>query len=230
MRGDAQVLYSLLRGQPRGEDHARNLEAFYGPQARHYDRFRERLLRGRSELFSQLALPAGARIAELGAGTGRNLEFLGGRIRGLEQAWLVDLCPSLLAQSRLRWEGWNNVEVVEADACTWRPDAPLDAVIFSYSLTMIPDWSAAIDNALSMLKPGGRLAVVDFTLAPNQGALARAFWRAWFGHDGVRLNPDHPRRLAERLADHWTSYHRAPVPYLPGLETAYYHFIGRASE
>jgi len=232
LAADARVLLSLLRGQPAGGDHARNLAAFYGPQAAYYDRFRERLLHGRAELYAQLALPAGARLAELGAGTGRNLEFLGERVQGLERAWLVDLCPPLLEVARRRWGAAPNVEVVQGDACTWRPPdlqtAPLDAVVFSYSLTMIPDWSAAIDNALALLKPGGRLAVVDFTLAPGQGAIARAFWRHWFRHDGVRLDARHPERLAQRLPEHTLSYHRAPVPYLPGLRTVHYRFVGRA--
>jgi S-adenosylmethionine-diacylgycerolhomoserine-N-methlytransferase len=224
---DAQVLFSLLRGQPTGGDHADRLTAFYAPQAAHYDRFRERLLHGRRELYAQLPLPPGAHIAELGAGTGRNLAFLGDRVQRLERAWLVDLCPPLLDVAQRRWMGHRNVRVVEGDACHWRPDGPLDAVVFSYALTMIPDWSAALDNALAMLKPEGRLAIVDFTLAPDQGMIARSFWRRWFAHDGVHLDPRHPQRLAQRLPDHALSFHRAPVPYLPGLRTAHYRFIGR---
>ena len=42
--GDARVLWSLLRGLPRGRPHAAALQAFYAPQARQYDSFRERLL------------------------------------------------------------------------------------------------------------------------------------------------------------------------------------------
>ena len=46
-----------------------------------------------------------------------------------------------------------------ADATTFQPDAgKADVVTFSYSLTMIPDWFAAIDNALAMLRPAGRSA------------------------------------------------------------------------
>jgi S-adenosylmethionine-diacylgycerolhomoserine-N-methlytransferase len=160
-----------------------------------------------------------------------NLEFLGERVAGLERAWLVDLCPPLLEVARRRWGAAPNVEVVCGDACAWHPPevqtAPLDAVVFSYALTMIPDWSAALANALSLLRPGGRLAVVDFTLAPDQGPLARAFWRRWFRHDGVRLDARHPQHLAQALPEHVLSFHPAPVPYLPGLRTAHYRFIGR---
>ena len=39
---DARVLLQLLRGQPRRGSQAERLQAFYGPQARGYDAFRER--------------------------------------------------------------------------------------------------------------------------------------------------------------------------------------------
>ena len=73
---------------------------------------------------------------------------------------------------------------------------------------------------------GGRLGVVDFTLSPRQAWLARRFWRAWFAHDGVRLNAEHPAMLGRLLPHHEVSMRRAPVPYLPGLRVPYYLFLG----
>ncbi len=79
LAGDLAVLRQLLRGIPRGGSHAQNLQGFYAAQAPDYDRFRERLLRGRAELMARLVsdLPPSARIVELGAGTGRNVDFFG---------------------------------------------------------------------------------------------------------------------------------------------------------
>ena len=37
-----------------------------------------------------------------------------------------------------------------------------DAVLFSYSLSMIPGWRHAVDRARLQLAPGGVIAVVDF--------------------------------------------------------------------
>ena len=45
----------------------------------------------------------------------------------------------------------------------------VDLVTFSYALVMIPDWRAAVANALRLLRPGGHLCVCDFTLLPEQG-------------------------------------------------------------
>ena len=227
----------MLRGQSRSGTHAERLQAFYAPQATRYDAFRERLLQGRRELIEQLVPGPGADVVELGGGTGRNLEYFGERLATLGSVTLVDLCPALLEQARKRLDGMSNVRVVEADATIWQPDEPVDCVYFSYSLTMIPDWQGAIDNALAMLKPGGLLGVVDFYVSDadpepglvRHGKLSRAFWPRWFGHDGVRLNPEHLRHLRTALPDHGLQEHRANVPYLPGLRVPYYVFVGRVA-
>ncbi len=234
-QGDAQVLLRLVRGQPRSGSHAERLQAFYGPQAQHYDTFRERLLHGRDELMELLAPEPGTEVVELGAGTGRNLGFLRERLAEIRNIDLVDLCPALLEQARRRTRGLPNVRVIEADAVTYRPAGQVDLVYFSYSLTMIPDWAGALSNALAMLRPGGRLGVVDFYVsepapAPGlarHGTLTRWFWPRWFGHDGVRPNPAHLTVLRRLLPEHELRERLAPVPYLPGVRVPYYVFVGR---
>jgi S-adenosylmethionine-diacylgycerolhomoserine-N-methlytransferase len=232
---DARILLHLLRGLPQGGSHAARLQAFYGPQAAAYDDFRERLLHGRRELMESLDLRPGEHLVELGAGTGRNLRFLDGSVETLGSVTLVDLCPALLEQARAHTAAQANVHVVEADAARWRPPHPVDAVLLSYALTMIPDWQGAITNALAMLRPGGRLGVVDFYIsAPcpdpglaRHGALARRFWPRWFRHDGVHLNPAHMQMLRDVLPDHRLVEDLAPLPYLPGLRVPFYRFVGR---
>ena len=141
---DARILWQLVRGQPRKGSHAERLQAFYAPQAHRYDDFRERLLHGRRELIEWLAPPAGARVVELGGGTGRNLLYFGERLAELASLELVDLCPALLEQARQRTAHLPNVRVVEADAVSYRPDQPVDCVYFSYlflgRLPVSPDW------------------------------------------------------------------------------------------
>lgn len=246
LAGDARVLWSMLRGQPRHGEHAERLAAFYGPQARQYDAFRERLLQGRAEMLDDLlqalaaqrGTPDGAHIVELGGGTGRNLLFFGEqRLQHLGHIQLVDLCAPLLAEARRRFGAHRNIEIIEADACTWQPSVPVDAVYLSYALTMIPDWQAALDNALAMLKRGGVLGVVDFYVsepAPaaglaRHGWVTRRFWPRWFAHDGVRPDPAHLRTLRERLPEHALVEALAPVPYLPLARVPYYRFVGRTA-
>src|SRR5579859_397022 len=102
LRDDWAIVRRMLRGMPRSASHASDLEAFYAPQAQGYDRFRERLLRGRKELIAALPLAPGAYVVELGGGTGANVEFFGTTLAQLSQLDVVDLCPALLAQARAR--------------------------------------------------------------------------------------------------------------------------------
>lgn len=224
---DARILWRLARGRPTRGDHATRLQDFYAPQAARYDDFRERLLHGRDELIERLEIDKGMRVVELGCGAGSSLERIGRDAPQCAAIQLVDLCPALLAIAQQRAAAHDNVEIIEADAAHRRPTAPVDRVFLSYALTMIPDWEAVIANAVRMLKPGGRLGVVDFHLPDSSGTLANGFWQRWFGHDGVRLSAAHLPTLLGYLPDAWTDQRRAALPYLPKLRAPYYLFVGR---
>jgi S-adenosylmethionine-diacylgycerolhomoserine-N-methlytransferase len=238
---EVRVLWSLLRGQPSGSDHAERLAAFYGPQAAHYDTFRERLLQGRGELLQGLwqrlekKAPPAPSLLELGAGTGHNLSYLGDSLEQFARIDLVDLCEPLLEQARFKWQGYEQIHLHVGDATSFRTPEPVDVAYFSYALTMIPDWFQAIENAIDNLKPGGWLGVVDFYVArrhPVPGAVhhsgfARHFWPLWFAHDGVRPNQDLLPYLQSRLLEDSLQELRAKVPYLPGIRVPYFVFIGQ---
>lgn len=240
---DLKILYHLALRPVRGKNHAERMESFYSGQAEAYDDFRKRLLHGREELFRQIELPEGGTWVDLGGGTGANLEFIADRVPQLGRAYVVDLAGSLLkvASERFEKHGWSHVQAVEADATQWQPPATgvepegADVVTFSYSLTMIPDWFAAIENAMRMLKPGGVLGVVDFYVARKHAAedmkkhgwFTRTFWPTWFASDNVFPSPDHLPFLKSHLETVWCQESRSKVPYIPLIRTPYYQFIGR---
>lgn len=235
---DLRIVGHLLRGSRGGGEHAERMERFYSQQAEDYDAFRERLLPGRKALLAQLPLPDRARVADLGGGTGANLEFLPAETHQRLQQWtVVDLSESLLAIAARRsaQHQWRHVEVVKGDATCWQPETAPDLVLFSYSLTMIPDWRAALEHALRILKPGGHLAVVDFTVSGREppapltrhGRFTRSFWPRWFAWDGVYLNPDHLPWLLDRLDVKVLEQARTRLPFLPGSRVPYYWFIGQ---
>ena len=235
--GDLKVLYHLVLKPVRGEDHAERLESFYGGQAGDYDDFRRRLLQGREDLFRSIQIPRGGTWIDLGGGTGSNMEYLAGQMPDLRQATVVDLSASLLkvAQQRFQSRGWTNVGTQLADATTYRPDEPADVVTFSYSLTMIPDWFAAIENAWRMLKPGGTIGIVDFYVSRKHPAVGytqhrwstRNFWPFWFGNDNVFPSPDHLPYIQQRFETQELFERRAKIPYLPLVRAPYYIFVGK---
>jgi S-adenosylmethionine-diacylgycerolhomoserine-N-methlytransferase len=234
---DAATAWRMVRGMPRQGTHQERLAGFYAPQADRYDAVREQLLHGRDGMMAAVAerLPDGAAVAEIGCGTGRNLEGLAPHLDRLGPVWAVDLCPPLLAKCRERIaaRGWPRVEAVEADATVWTPPRPLDAVLFSYSLTMIPPWRAALDRALANLRPGGVIGVVDFWVSgadgadpERHGAWTRWFWPRWFRHDGVHLGPDRLRALRAAVTVEDLHTARGRIPGL-GLSVPWFRLVGR---
>jgi len=235
---DLGIVYHMIFARSGGGSHGDRLEAFYRDQAGAYDDFRRRLLHGRQEMIEALEIPEGARLIDMGGGTGSNFEYLGDRRRLFQRITLVDLSPSLLkiADERIRQSGWDNVHTVHADATTYEPaDGPVDVVTFSYSLTMIPDWFKAVDHAREILKPGGLIGVTDFYVSrkwPAPGGkrhsrFRRSFWPLWFGWDNVFLSPDHLPYLQSRFQTVKLEEQLGKMPYMLWLRAPYYIFVGR---
>jgi S-adenosylmethionine-diacylgycerolhomoserine-N-methlytransferase len=235
---DLKTMWHAMTFRQSGRTHAERLESYYHSQARTYDEFRAQLLHGRPELIRQVSFPPGGRAVDLGGGTGSNLELLGDRLALLEEVILVDLCPAMLAQARQRIQrrGWRNVHAVEADASTYEPPhGPVDLVLFSYSLTMMPDWFAAIDQAYRMLRGGGQIAVTDFYVSRKWPAedrtrhsfFRRVYWPAWFSWHNVFLSPDHLPYLQGRFRTEYLAERLGKVPYQFGVRAPYYVFLGR---
>jgi ubiquinone/menaquinone biosynthesis C-methylase UbiE/DNA-binding transcriptional ArsR family regulator len=115
-------------------------------------------------------------LLDLGTGTGRMLEMFGPQIeRGLG----IDLSPAMLhlARDRLERAGLRNCSVRQGDIY----DLPLqndsfDLVILHQVLHFLDDGGRAIQEAARVLRPEGRLLVIDF--APHE----EEFLREQFAH------------------------------------------------
>ncbi|MFF8831126.1 class I SAM-dependent methyltransferase [Streptomyces sp. NPDC015131] len=236
LRTDLRTIRHMAFPRVTGSTPAERMESYYRSAATDYDAFRERLLHGRRDLMRLLPARPGSHLVDMGAGTGSNIAHLDDRRRAeYRRITLVDVSASMLAVARHRVarSGWHNVETVHASATDYRPeDGPADVVMFSYALTMMPDWFAAVDHARAILRPGGTLAVCDFYVSrkhPGRGARHAAWrrhlWPAWFGHNDVFLSPDHLPYLRARFTAVHEEERLAPVPYLPA-RVPYYLFVG----
>jgi SAM-dependent methyltransferase len=102
-------------------------------------------------------LPAGARILEIGCGTGRATIQLAPR--GYEIA-CVELGEQLAAIAMRNLAAFSNVKVVNADFETWQPDqAEFDAVVAFTAFHWI-DSASRYEKAAALLRTRGTLAVV----------------------------------------------------------------------
>lgn len=146
--------------------------------------------RPRRETAAQLQLEPGQRVLDLACGTGENFRHI---LPGIGPSGLLvgaDYSTGMLAQAQRKVEraGWENVNLLHADAQTISldeitaaagiepgpfdgvytersrsaQDRPFDRVLITLGLTVIPNWQAAFERAWELLKPGGRMAIMDW--------------------------------------------------------------------
>lgn len=232
---DFEVLKAMIFADIKGDTQQERLESFYVTQADKYDSYRHRMLHGRYPMIKAMPAPKGGVWVDMGGGTGSNLEYYGSGLNRWGRVVVLDLCPSLVetAKKRVNTKGWGDiVDVVLGDACDVNCEGlpasgTVDVVTFSYALTMIPDWKGAIRNAYRMLKPGGHIAVCDFTVLDEQWTGMGALWTWIFSNDHVHLNPEHIPTLCSAFEKVILGTGFGHFPYVPLLTCPYYYFIGK---
>jgi S-adenosylmethionine-diacylgycerolhomoserine-N-methlytransferase len=139
------------------------LDHFYRVHARIYDWTRPFLLLGRGKAAQAVGARAGQTVLDVGCGTGFNLAALAGR-----GARVVGIEPSapMRGQARTRIARLGLAGRVLLDPRPYGThsdyEGAMDAILFSYSLTMVPPFREVLERAKQDLRPGGRLVVVDF--------------------------------------------------------------------
>ncbi len=235
---DFKTIYQLVRPRKAADkaDHANQMESFYKEQAEDYDHFRSKLLPAREDLFKMIEKwQPGPVWVDVGAGTGSNVECID--LQFFTDIYLVDVSPSLLEIARKRSNKFPSKQIhfVQQDIKHFELQRKVDLVTFSYSLTMIPDWFAAIDKAIELLNPGGILAVADFHIPTQENEdstglqkfFENCFWPSWFSWDGVHFSRDHVNYLKSRLDLVFYEQDVHELPYLPFSQVPYYLLIGR---
>lgn len=102
------------------------------------------------------------RLVDIGTGTGRMIELLG---RGAAQAIGIDRSSEMLRLARVKLDAAGIAEASLRQADMYAlpfPDAAADSAIIHQVLHYAQSPSVAIAEAARVLRPGGRLLVVDF--------------------------------------------------------------------
>jgi S-adenosylmethionine-diacylgycerolhomoserine-N-methlytransferase len=171
-------------------DHPALMDQVYRNQRYLYDFTRKFYLFGRDSLIRDLALTPGERVVEIGCGTARNLIAMA---RAYPDASLYGLDASAqmlktASQSVARAGLTGRIRLAHGLAEHLGPamfgeQKPFDRVIFSYSLSMIPDWKQALTAAAATLAPDGSIGIVDFgdfARLPRPLASALRMWLRLF--------------------------------------------------
>ncbi len=121
---------------------------------------------GRDAGCEWLCAKADGETLEIGIGRGRTLSFYPRNIRltGIE----LSSVAVNLAERRARELGLD-VTLRQSDATALPfPDEHFDTVVFCYALCSIPDDRTAVAEAARVLRPGGRLLLIEHVRSPNR--------------------------------------------------------------
>ena len=173
------------------EAHESKLYAQFAPL---YDKVFGKIFYNRLEyVIENLGIPPGAKVLEVGAGTGTSFPAYPSHceITG------IDLAPDMLARARqkIQENGWGHIQVMEMNALELNfPNNTFDYVMAFHVVTVVPDPVRMIAEAKRVCKPGGRIVIVNhFTSeVPLLGSLTQALdpitrWLGW--RTDLRLKP-----------------------------------------
>lgn len=204
-------------------EHAALMDGVYRYQRHFYDATRKFFLLGRDRLIADLDTPAGGTVLEVGCGTGRNL-IVAARRWPQAQFHGLDISAQMLetAREKIAAAGLSDrISLAQADATGF--DAQrlfgrdgFDRVFLSYSLSMIPDWRAALRASASVVAPGGALQAVDFGGQDGWPSPARRLLLWWLAKFHVAPRLDLPAALDE-IADEAGLQARAITPLHAGF-------------
>jgi len=192
--------------------------AFFDAHAQHddYDVFTPQASEILIGAFIRLSgLPGGARVADLGCGSGVFTELL--RRRGYQSVGL-DISPKLIALGRQKYPG---LELIEGDAENLPfESASLDGVLLSGLIHHFPDPRRLVGEVNRVLKNGGRFVAFD----PNR--LNPFMWlyrdRSSPFYSSIGVTENERPVLAWQVAEGFRSEgFRVHTDYLAGLAYRY---------
>jgi demethylmenaquinone methyltransferase/2-methoxy-6-polyprenyl-1,4-benzoquinol methylase len=171
---------------------------------------------------SQTGLKAGQRALDLAGGTGDLAAKMATMVGATGEVILADINSSMLTRGRDRLTDKGivaNVRYVQANAeCLPFPDDYLDCITIAFGLRNVTDKDAALRSMYRVLKPGGRLLVLEFSkpVAPGLAPIYDAYSfkllpliGKWVANDeesyrylaeSIRMHPDQ-QTLQAMMAD-----------------------------
>jgi S-adenosylmethionine-diacylgycerolhomoserine-N-methlytransferase len=175
-------MHAGLSAEANSDAHAGLMDQVYRRQRYIYDFTRKYYLFGRDSLIRELDLQPGQTLVEIGCGTARNLIAIARRYP-TARLYGLDASEEMLKTARLQLARAglaDRVVLIHGLAEELYPGAfglkSFDHALFSYSLSMIPDWKGAIAAAAKALSSQGLIHVVDFgdlKTMPGRGLLRR---------------------------------------------------------
>ena len=174
------------------------MDRMYRLQRHFYDLTRKFFLFGRDTLIRSLKVLPGENMCEVGCGTARNLVILA-RKNPQARFFGVDASAEMLRTANAHVERarlGGRVRLAPSLATDldggrlFGLTQPFDRLLYSYCLSMMDDWRAALAHGITQLKPGGTLYIVDFGDQKNLPRWFKKLLGAWLDKFHVRFRPE----------------------------------------
>ena len=140
----------------------------YHELAKWYERIFDRFFRRRiHDTIASLEIPSGARVLELGVGTGLSLPAYPRNCH----VDAIDLSESMLneALEKAECNNWDHIHLQQMDATNLNfPDAYFDFVNAFHLVTVVPDHQKLVREMIRVCKPGGTLVIINHFQSPRR--------------------------------------------------------------
>jgi SAM-dependent methyltransferase len=156
----------------------------------------------RRQTLTVLALEPGERVIDIGGAPGYLARDIAPLVGTDGHVIVVDNSDSMLQAARETCAGEPSIDVMKGDASHLpAEDAEFDVAVATQVFEFVPDVDAALAEAFRVLRPGGRIVVLDtdsdsIVWASSDAALTTELLSAW---DQRHADPHLPRSLSIRL-------------------------------
>lgn len=169
---DRRLLRTLQHRQTRSQE-------FFSSAAGQWDKLRKELFGDRFDLHALCALlDEQAVVGDLGCGTGQLAACLAPHVK---KVVAIDNSPAMLKAARQRLKAMKHVEVLRGEVASLPlEDASLDLAVLSMVLHHQPGPGTALAEVARVLRPGGRVLIVDM-LEHDRQEFAQQMGHQWLG-------------------------------------------------
>lgn len=131
-------------------------------------------------VIAALGITAGMRVADLGAGSGLFTIPLGKAVAPGGKVYAIDVDAGLLAivSDKARAAGLGSIQTIVAGDTDPKLPEPVDLIFICDTLHHLPKQPEYVKQFANLLRPGGRVAVIDF---------AQGRWPN--GHESFTITP-----------------------------------------
>ena len=141
----------------------------------------------------QLNLGLNQTVLNIPCGTGQNFEYYQNILSNSGTVIGIDISKGMLekAQEKIDENEWKNIQLFKADATKidteWvkiklGPELKFDSIFCDLGLSGFPNWERVIDNLITLLKPNGKIVIMDWYI--NKPSFRGAFIK-WIGKGEV---------------------------------------------